>query len=79
MSQQFEQLKDILVKNLKVAPELITSEATWQDLEMDSLAMVELSLMLEQELGVGIADEELLELATIGDLVGLLEQRTAAV
>jgi acyl carrier protein len=79
MSQQFEQLKDILVKNLKVAPELIISEATWQDLEMDSLAMVELSLMLEQELGVGIADEELLELATIGDLVGLLEQRTAAV
>lgn len=77
MSVQFDQLKDILVKNLKVTPDHVTPEATWEDIELDSLAIVELSLLLEQECGLEIDDKELLELPTINDMVTLMEERSS--
>jgi acyl carrier protein len=76
MSVQFDQLKDILVNNLKVSADQVTPEATWEDIELDSLAIVELSLLLEQECGLEIDDKELLELPTINDMVGLMEERS---
>ncbi|GAU68950.1 putative acyl carrier protein [Streptomyces sp. NBRC 110611] len=76
MSVQFEQLKEILVTRLRVAEEQVTPEATWEDIELDSLAMVELSLMLEENCGLQIGDDELLETPTISDMVRLMEERS---
>ncbi|MFF0014507.1 acyl carrier protein [Streptomyces sp. NPDC005374] len=75
----FEKLKEILVNKLKVTPEQITPEATLEDIELDSLAVVELSLVLETELAVSVSDDELLEAETVGDMVALIEQRSARV
>ncbi|MFD9304489.1 acyl carrier protein [Streptomyces sp. NPDC060048] len=75
----FEQFKSLLVDKLKVSPELITPEATREEIELDSLAVVELSLMLESELGLTISDDELLEAPTVGDMVALMEQRGAKI
>ncbi|MEU1595619.1 acyl carrier protein [Streptomyces sp. NPDC005708] len=75
----FENVKEILVNKLKVDPEQITPEATREDIELDSLAVVELSLVLETELGVSVSDDELLEAETVGDMVALIEQRSARV
>ncbi|MGI5515166.1 acyl carrier protein [Streptomyces sp. CA-106131] len=75
----FESVKEILVNKLKVDPEQITPEATREDIELDSLAVVELSLVLETELGVSVSDDELLEAETVGDMVALIEQRSARV
>ncbi|MEU9133866.1 phosphopantetheine-binding protein [Kitasatospora sp. NPDC048540] len=75
----FETLKEILVSKLKVSPEQVTPEATKEDVELDSLAVVELSLVLEKELGVEISDDELLDAETIGDMARLIEERSARV
>ncbi|WP_320783248.1 acyl carrier protein [Streptomyces sp. CRN 30] len=75
----FEQLKSILVDKLKVSPEVVTPEATREEIELDSLAVVELSLMLDSELNLTISDDELLEAATVGDMVALMEQRGAKI
>lgn len=75
----FETLKEILVGKLKVDPERITREATRDDVELDSLAVVELSLLLEKELGVHVSDDELMETASIGDMVALIESRKVEV
>ncbi|MET9428534.1 phosphopantetheine-binding protein [Streptomyces sp. NPDC003036] len=75
----FEQLKSILVDKLKVSPEAVTPEATREEIELDSLAVVELSLMLESELGLKISDDELVEAPTVGDIVVLMEQRGAKI
>ncbi|MGI5136422.1 acyl carrier protein [Streptomyces sp. CA-106110] len=75
----FESVKEILVNKLKVDPEQITPEATREDIELDSLAVVELSLVLETELNVSVSDDELLEAETVGDMVALIEQRSARV
>ncbi|MEV5177115.1 phosphopantetheine-binding protein [Streptomyces flaveolus] len=75
----FEQFKDLLVNKLKVAPDLITPEATREDIELDSLAVVELSIMLEAEFGVQVTDDDLLEAANVGEMVSLLEERGAKI
>ncbi|GAA2565104.1 MULTISPECIES: acyl carrier protein [Streptomyces] len=75
----FEQFKSLLVDKLKVSPDLITPEATREDIELDSLAVVELSIMIEAEFGVSISDDELLEAKTVGDMVALMESRGAKI
>ncbi|MFE4540000.1 acyl carrier protein [Streptomyces scopuliridis] len=71
-------LKEILVGKLEVAPERVTPEATVKDAELDSLSIVELSIILEKDFAVTITDDELLAAPTIGDMAKLLEERHAA-
>ncbi|MEU5609061.1 acyl carrier protein [Streptomyces sparsogenes] len=75
----FDTLKEILVNKLKVTPEQVTPEATRDDVELDSLAVVELSLVLDKEFDIAISDDELLEAPTIGDMARLMEERSAKV
>ncbi|WP_430625818.1 acyl carrier protein [Streptomyces sp. NBC_01264] len=79
MPNMFETLKEILVSKLKVEAGQVTPEATREEVELDSLAVVELSLLLEKELGVNVSDDELLDLDTIGDMALLVEQRMSTV
>lgn len=74
-----EQFKEILSNKLKVSPEAITPEATREDIELDSLAVVELSLLLKSELGLDVSDDDLLEAETVADMVRLMEERSAKV
>jgi acyl carrier protein len=74
-----DQFRDILVDTLKIAPESITPEATREDIELDSLAVVELSLLLKAEFGLDVSDDDLLEAETVADMVALLEERSAKV
>lgn len=73
----FEQLKEILAGKLLVPADLITMEATPEAIELDSLAVVELSLVLDKELGLKISDDALAEAETVGDIVRLMEERGA--
>ncbi|MEU9670766.1 acyl carrier protein [Streptomyces bobili] len=75
----FEILKEMLVSKLKVTPESVVPDATREDIDLDSLAVVELSLILEKELGLAISDDELLEAATIGDMARLMVERSTTV
>ncbi len=72
----FEQVKDALVESLNIDGEGITLESRLkEDLEIDSLAAVELSLDLETEFDVEISDEELAALVTVEDIVKLIESK----
>ena len=73
----FEKLKEILVDKLKVSPINITPDATKDDLDLDSLAVVELAIVLDKECGLKISDDELFETRTVGDIVRLMEERSA--
>lgn len=72
----FEKVKEVLVDAINVEENVITLDANLKDdLGIDSLAAVELSLELETEFDVTIADEELAKLVTVGDIVTLLESK----
>ena len=72
----FEKVKEVLVEAINVDEDMITMEANLKDdLGIDSLAAVELSLELETEFHVRIEDEELAKLVSVADIVKLLESK----
>ena len=72
----FEKVKEVLMEAINVDEDMIKMEANLKDdLGIDSLAAVELSLGLETEFDVRIEDEELAKLVTVADIVSLLESK----
>jgi acyl carrier protein len=72
----FERVKAIIVDKLGVAPEKVTMEARFrEDLEADSLDLVELIMAFEEEFGGEISDEEAQKITTVGQAVEHLKQR----
>lgn len=70
MADVFERVKEIIVDNLDVDESKVTMEASFRDdLEADSLDVVELVMELEDEFDMEIADEEAEKINTVGDAV----------
>ncbi|MGC9221016.1 MAG: acyl carrier protein [Solirubrobacteraceae bacterium] len=55
----------------------ITLEATFEELDIDSLDLVELAQIIEDEYGVVLKGDDMKELKTVGDAVDLISARTA--
>ncbi len=71
-------VRRILSEQLKVDPAKIRPEATFTELEADSLGVIELLLLLEDELGVNIPNEEARKLKTLNDLLSYLRAHVPA-
>ena len=56
----------------------ITREATFEELDIDSLDLVELAQIVEDEYGVVLKGEDMKDLKTVGDVVDLIAERAAA-
>ncbi|MFI6845808.1 phosphopantetheine-binding protein [Kitasatospora sp. NBC_00085] len=56
MSAVYETLRDCLVEEFDVPAELVRPDATLAELQLDSLALVELSLVVEERIGVTVTD-----------------------
>jgi acyl carrier protein len=54
-----------------------TEDQSWQDLDVDSLDLVELVKALEDRFSVAIADGRLKAIKTVGDAVGLVQELAA--
>jgi acyl carrier protein len=55
----------------------ITPEATFEELDIDSLDLVELAQIIEDEYGVVLKGDDMKELKTVGDAVELITSRAA--
>lgn len=75
--ETFGQVKEILVEQLGVDEDDVKMEASFQDdLDADSLDLVELIMEMEDKFGVKISDEEAEKIATVGDAVKFVEARS---
>jgi acyl carrier protein len=72
----FEQVKSILVETLSVDEDKVTLTARFQeDLETDSLDLVELVMTMEDKFAIKISDEEAAGIKTVGDAVDFVMGR----
>ena len=72
----FDKLKELVVDQLGVEEDEVTMEATMQDdLGADSLDLVDLVMSVEEEFDVKVADEDLENIKTVGDIVNYIEER----
>jgi acyl carrier protein len=74
MSETFDQVKDIIVDLLRVDAGKVTPEARFrEDLQADSLDLVELIMAFEEQFGGEISDKKAQEILTVGDAVAYIE------
>jgi acyl carrier protein len=59
-------------------PDEITLEATFEELDVDSLDLVELGQIVQEEYGVEIKGEDMPKMKTVGDAVDLITERAGA-
>ncbi len=76
MSDTFEQVKSIIVDLLAVDPTKVTMNARFrEDLEADSLDLVEMIMEFEDEFGGEISDEDAQNITTVGEAVQFIEEK----
>ena len=74
MSTVAEKVKKIVVDQLAVSEDQVTEDARFiEDLNADSLDIVELIMALEEDFSAEIPDEEAEKLKTVGDAIKYIE------
>ena len=71
-----EKVKGLFVEDLGIDESKVTMDAKLEeDLEIDSLGIVEVVMAFEDEFGIEIDDEELADVSTVGQAVNLLHSK----
>ena len=75
-NEVFEKVKGLFVEDLGIDESKVTMEAKLEeDLEIDSLGIVEVVMAFEDEFEIEIDDEELSDVSTVGLAVSLLHSK----
>ena len=69
---EFEKVRDMIAEKMDMEPEDITPDTSFEDIQIDSLDMVEIVMDLEEEFDVSIETGD--DLKTVGDLVEYIKK-----
>ncbi|MFJ8916312.1 acyl carrier protein [Amycolatopsis sp. NPDC102389] len=75
----YERVEAMLTKAFGVEPGAVSREATFDQMDLDSLAQVEFSEVLSESFGFELDADKFFELENLGELIDLLEAQAATV
>lgn len=67
---------DILVEHFDLPREEIEPSTTYDSLDLDSLILMELSIVIQRDFGIEVSEQELMEARSIGATAALIESKT---
>jgi acyl carrier protein len=76
-----ERLRNLLLRDFSIAPEALREDATLEDLEIDSLRMIEIVFTIEDEFKIAVAAEPAeirARVRTLGDLSTYIDELLAS-
>jgi len=77
-SPHWETLKQVVVEQLDVDESEVKPEASFtEDLNADSLDLVELIMALEEKFGVKISDDDARNIKSVGDALEYIDEHAA--
>lgn len=75
MMSILDKVKKIISEQLEVDEDSLTAETTFEEIDADSLDIVELVMALEEEFDLEISDQEIENIKTVGDVVNYIESK----
>ncbi len=69
----FAKVKALIVDQLSADEAKVAMEVSFEELDADSLDIVELVMAIEEEFNLEISDEEVENIKTVGDVVRYIE------
>lgn len=70
-----DKVKEIVAQQLEVDINNLTPETTFEEIDADSLDIVELVMALEEEFELEISDQEIENIQTVGDVIKFIESK----
>jgi len=71
----YEWLRETLLDKLRLPADAVNPDATPDEAGLDSLAVTELAMIVQDQWGITVDEDELAACATVGEVALLLEQR----
>ncbi len=72
--ETFERIKEIVSDQLGLSADFeFTQSTTFEEINADSLDLVEIVMTLEDEYGIEISDEAVSDMENVGDLVAFID------
>ena len=72
----FATLRQLLEEMFEIDPARVTSETTFQELDIDSIDAVDLVVRLHDLIGKRIPPEDFRQIRTVGDVVAVVQRLT---
>jgi acyl carrier protein len=72
-----ERVRNVVAKHLRVPPEKITNDSTFEELGMDSLDSVNLLFDVEDEFDISIEDEQARSISSVRQMIEGIERLQA--
>jgi acyl carrier protein len=74
-------IENTVIESLKTfgaKAEDITRDATWEDIDVDSLDLAELAQVVEDEHGVKMEGDDMKNITTVGEAIDFITEKKAA-
>ncbi|MCD6728319.1 MAG: acyl carrier protein [Solirubrobacteraceae bacterium] len=75
-AEQVEKVVRDALESFGAETEGVTLETTFEELDVDSLDLAELSQIVEEQYGVVLKGDDMKQIASVGDAVSMIVERT---
>lgn len=79
MGSLYDVVADVISGRFNIPREKVQPEASFEDLDLDSLSQIELATTLKKKLGFELSDKEISDISLVREVIEALERKGVSV